>query len=48
MIFPSNGLKMATTFVITALIHAEKTPNEVAIIWEGDDPSNSKLLHIKN
>ena len=27
--------------------HAEKTPNEVAIIWEGDDPSNSKTFTYK-
>ena len=22
--------------------HAKKTPNKIAIIWEGDDPSNSQ------
>ena len=27
--------------------HAEKTPNEVAIIWEGDDPNNSKTFTYK-
>ena len=27
--------------------HAEKTPDEVAIIWEGDDPSNSKTFTYK-
>ncbi len=27
--------------------HAEKTPDEIAIIWEGDDPSNSKTFTYK-
>ena len=27
--------------------HAKKTPDEVAIIWEGDDPSNSKTFTYK-
>ncbi len=27
--------------------HAEKTPDEVAIIWEGDDPNNSKTFTYK-
>jgi acetyl-CoA synthetase len=27
--------------------HAEKTPNEIAIIWEGDDPSKSKTFTYK-
>ena len=27
--------------------HAEKTPNKIAIIWEGDDPSNSQKITYK-
>ena len=27
--------------------HAEETPDEIAIIWEGDDPSNSKTFTYK-
>jgi acetyl-CoA synthetase len=27
--------------------HAEKTPDEIAIIWEGDDPSKSKTFTYK-
>ena len=28
--------------------HAEQRPNDTAIIWEGDDPSQSKPIPIKN
>ena len=27
--------------------HAKKTPNKIAIIWEGDDPSNSQKITYK-
>ena len=28
--------------------HAEKTPDKIAVIWEGDDPSQSKTFTYKN
>ena len=28
--------------------HVEKNPDNIAIIWEGDDPKDTKKLHIKN